>query len=242
MEHAGHAPGQLFPVLGVKRRAHRAEHPQRRHVRRSEPRRAEQRDDLRRDHEHVGHPFARDRVDDGLGIEVVMQDESRSQHEGRHQGEEAAVEAERARMQRDALRPHPPGQAKEDPVEAADPLREDDPLRQPGRAAAVDDVVGVIAAHADRGRRVLGRVHESAIRAVTRAGVAVDEQRAVRAEGLDFGSHLVEERRRGLLGHDKSDVGVAKERRQALPSEERGERHDDRADLGGGPVDLEQLQ
>ena len=96
VEHTGHAPRQLLAVLGVERRAHRAEHPQGRHVNRCEPRRAEERDDLRRDHEDVRHPLAPDRVDDRLRVEVVMQDESRSENEGRHQREERSVEAERA--------------------------------------------------------------------------------------------------------------------------------------------------
>src|SRR5439155_1097453 len=84
------------------------------------------------------------------------------------------------RMERDTLGSHPPRQAEQDPVERPDPLREDDSLRQSGGAAAVDDVVRVIAAHADRGRRVVGRADARTLRAVARTGRTVAQPDAVR--------------------------------------------------------------
>ena len=160
-------PLQLFLLLLEQRRAHGAETLERAARLLAKVRLVQQRHDLRRHHVDVRDPLAPDRLDEQLRVEVIQQHVGAAEKHPRHEREHRPVEDNRAGVTDDALRRHAPGACKERAVIHAHVVGVDDALGQPGRTAAVEDVVRVVAVDEHivdvgfarrRGKRVKGSI------------------------------------------------------------------------------------
>jgi len=144
-------------------------------------------------------------------------------------------------MQNDRLRVHPPRRGKQRTVHGAHEMTVHDPLRQAGRAARVHDVEQVILAHADAVDRSLGtRAEQRRVVGVV-GSRSVDHQHAVRRQPGKLITNRIEERRHRGLRDQAHRTRIAQQAGQAGSHQQRTQRHQDSADRGNGPVDLEQF-
>jgi hypothetical protein len=237
-------PGdELLLRLEEQRGADAADHLQVRQVPLVEVLLGEEGDDLRRHEHHVCNPLGRQRLDRPPRVEGGLEDVRAAEVPGRHQCQERAVEDERTGVEDDALRPDPERRRESGAVRGPDPVRVHDPLRLPGRARAVDDVVRVVVRDRHRRRRrlgVRGRVDERPKYHGSGRSVAGDEQTPCRHRQTV--PDPVQISRVPRHRHQGGRVGIVREVGEALAPQQRAERDDDETGLRGGVVELEQLE
>ena len=238
-------PVQPILVLAVQRRAQRQHHLQRREPGRVEARRVEDRDDLRRHQHRVRDALALDGRDEGLGVELPMNDVRRAEHERREHRRHRPVEHQRAGVQHDRLRRHPPSGGERQRVHRADEVRVLDTLGQTRRPRRVHQGEQVAGLDARAGRRFARARVQRAERMVARrfGGRSGAGQHPVdrRFRGK-APAHLVDHRETVARGHDDPRQRIAQERRESGRGEQRRQRHRGGAELRTGPVRREQLE
>ena len=228
-------------MLEMQRSADRADHLQRAAPLLAEAGSLEQRDQLRRDEHRVGHPLPLDELDHAVGVESGHQHVRAAEVEGRHEGEEGAVEDERPGVEHDALGLDAEARREAGAVRLPDRVGVHDPLREPRRPRRVDDVEGVVAIDRGGSRRLgAGGVDELVILEVARCR-AVDEHVAVGGNPGQIGSQAVELRHHRRVRDQDPRVRVVDEIRQPGAAQERGERHDDETRPRGRVIELDHL-
>ncbi len=241
VEATGQPALELLLVMGVQRRADRADHLQRL-AELLELRLREQRDQLRRHHHGVRDPLAGDRFEECARLEAPGQDVGRAQMQRRHQAEEGAVEHDRTAVQDHALGRHAIGAGEQRAVVGPHFVGQHDPLGQPGGPARVDQVVRIRALdrHGDRRHRA-GRAAQLAVAAEAGNAVGIADEQPIRCQPRQPLAHFGQMPGVRGAGHHHRRAGIGEQTDQPVATKQRAERHHYRADLGSRPVQLQLL-